>query len=97
MRAKQGLSRRLQWIVWGIAESSGPLRSKCQPSQFAFVCKRSWSMKVTASNESGRNMEIEMERNSDRFQFLKWAQQSFQNFNLVSHGMQVLTFNGSVE
>ncbi|CAE7208086.1 acn, partial [Symbiodinium microadriaticum] len=34
-------------------------------------------------------MEIEMERNSDRFQFLKWAQQSFQNFNLVSHGMQV--------
>lgn len=37
-----------------------------------------------------RNMEIEMERNSDRFQFLKWAQQSFQNFNLVPPGSGIV-------
>eukprot|EP00927_Polykrikos_kofoidii_P061895 TRINITY_DN56719_c0_g1_i1.p1 TRINITY_DN56719_c0_g1~~TRINITY_DN56719_c0_g1_i1.p1 ORF type:complete len:891 (+),score=148.91 TRINITY_DN56719_c0_g1_i1:53-2725(+) len=33
-----------------------------------------------------RNMEIEMERNRERFEFLKWAQQSFDNFNLIPPG-----------
>jgi len=36
------------------------------------------------------NMEIEFDRNQERFQFLKWAQGSFQNFNLVPPGSGIV-------
>lgn len=36
-----------------------------------------------------RNMEIEYERNRERYQFLKWAQQSFDNFSVVPPGMGI--------
>ncbi|CAJ1341721.1 unnamed protein product [Effrenium voratum] len=37
-----------------------------------------------------RNMEIELQRNQQRFKFLKWAQQSFENFNLVPPGLGIV-------
>jgi aconitate hydratase len=32
------------------------------------------------------NVEIEMERNNERYQFLRWGQKAFQNFNVVPPG-----------
>lgn len=37
-----------------------------------------------------RNMEIEFERNRERFQFLKWAQKSFRNFSVVPPGSGIV-------
>jgi len=37
-----------------------------------------------------RNMEIEFERNRERFQFLKWAQMSFRNFSVVPPGSGIV-------
>ena len=37
----------------------------------------------------GRNMDEEFERNIERYQFLKWAQQSFDNFRVVPPGMGI--------
>lgn len=36
-----------------------------------------------------RNMEEEYKRNIERYQFLKWAQQSFDNFSVVPPGMGI--------
>jgi len=36
-----------------------------------------------------RNMEEEYKRNKERYQFLKWAQQSFSNFSVVPPGMGI--------
>lgn len=36
-----------------------------------------------------RNMEEEYKRNLERYQFLKWAQQSFDNFSVVPPGMGI--------
>ncbi|MEO8933564.1 MAG: aconitate hydratase AcnA [Xanthomarina sp.] len=36
-----------------------------------------------------RNMEEEYKRNIERYQFLKWAQQSFNNFSVVPPGMGI--------
>ena len=36
-----------------------------------------------------RNMDEEFERNIERYQFLKWAQQSFDNFRVVPPGMGI--------
>lgn len=36
-----------------------------------------------------RNMEIEYERNKERYTFLKWAQNSFDNFSVVPPGMGI--------
>jgi len=36
-----------------------------------------------------RNMEEEYKRNSERYEFLKWAQHSFTNFNVVPPGMGI--------
>lgn len=36
-----------------------------------------------------RNMEKEYERNKERYQFLKWAQKSFNNFSVVPPGMGI--------
>ena len=36
-----------------------------------------------------RNMEEEYKRNKERYQFLKWAQKSFMNFNVVPPGMGI--------
>ena len=36
-----------------------------------------------------RNMEEEYKRNSERYEFLKWAQQSFSNFSVVPPGMGI--------
>ncbi|KVV15113.1 aconitate hydratase [Flavobacterium sp. TAB 87] len=37
----------------------------------------------------GRNMDEEFKRNVERYQFLKWAQQSFDNFRVVPPGMGI--------
>ncbi|MCE3254976.1 MAG: acnA [Rickettsiaceae bacterium] len=34
----------------------------------------------------GKNVALEMERNNERYQFLKWGQQSFNNFRVVPPG-----------
>lgn len=36
-----------------------------------------------------RNVDLEYERNKERYQLLKWAQQSFQNFTVVPPGMGI--------
>lgn len=36
-----------------------------------------------------RNVEVEYERNAERYQFLKWAQKSFDNFSVVPPGMGI--------
>ena len=36
-----------------------------------------------------KNMDVEYERNRERYQFLKWAQQSFDNFSVVPPGMGI--------
>lgn len=36
-----------------------------------------------------RNMDEEYKRNDERYEFLKWAQQSFTNFNVVPPGMGI--------
>src|SRR5690606_35048362 len=37
----------------------------------------------------GRNMDKEYQRNKERYQFLKWAQNSFDNFTVVPPGMGI--------
>jgi len=36
-----------------------------------------------------KNVEVEYERNGERYQFLKWAQKSFNNFSVVPPGMGI--------
>lgn len=36
-----------------------------------------------------KNVDMEYERNSERYQFLKWAQKSFNNFSVVPPGMGI--------
>lgn len=36
-----------------------------------------------------RNVEVEYERNGERYQFLKWAQKAFDNFSVVPPGMGI--------
>ena len=36
-----------------------------------------------------KNVEVEFERNGERYQFLKWAQKSFDNFSVVPPGMGI--------
>ncbi|RPA66903.1 aconitate hydratase AcnA [Cyclobacteriaceae bacterium YHN15] len=36
-----------------------------------------------------RNVEVEYERNGERYQFLKWAQNAFDNFSVVPPGMGI--------
>ncbi|NTV45880.1 MAG: aconitate hydratase, partial [Chlorobiales bacterium] len=36
-----------------------------------------------------RNVEVEYERNRERYQFLKWAQKAFRNFSVVPPGMGI--------
>jgi aconitate hydratase len=36
-----------------------------------------------------RNVEVEYERNAERYQFLKWAQNAFDNFSVVPPGMGI--------
>lgn len=43
-----------------------------------------------ASNYAyNRNMEVEYERNNERYTFLKWAQNAFDNFSVVPPGMGI--------
>jgi aconitate hydratase len=42
------------------------------------------------SNSLQINEEIEMERNRERFEFLKWGQQAFQNFKIVPPGSGIV-------
>src|SRR5262245_19113956 len=37
-----------------------------------------------------RNMEIEFERNRERYQFLKWWTQAFRSFNVVPPGLGIV-------
>jgi len=41
------------------------------------------------SDSLEKNVEVEYERNSERYQFLKWAQRSFDNFSVVPPGMGI--------
>ena len=43
-----------------------------------------------SSDALRRNLEIEFERNQERYEFLKWGQQSFQNFRVVPPGMGIV-------
>lgn len=36
-----------------------------------------------------KNMELEYQRNGERYRFLKWAQRAFKNFNVVPPGMGI--------
>ena len=38
----------------------------------------------------GRNVELEYQRNAERYQLLRWAQQSFQNFRVVPPGTGIV-------
>ncbi len=42
-----------------------------------------------AKNAFLKNVEIEYERNIERYQFLKWAQKAFDNFSVVPPGMGI--------
>ena len=47
------------------------------------------SIQVDTSRDGNsllQNEEIEFKRNYDRFQFLKWGQNAFQNFRIVPPG-----------
>jgi len=37
----------------------------------------------------GKNVDLEYERNKERYQFLKWAQKAFKNFGVVPPGMGI--------
>lgn len=42
-----------------------------------------------SSDSLSKNMELEYERNKERYQFLKWAQKAFNNFSVVPPGMGI--------
>ncbi|HPI12202.1 MAG TPA: aconitate hydratase AcnA [Catalimonadaceae bacterium] len=42
-----------------------------------------------AADSLEKNVEVEYERNGERYQFLKWAQKSFNNFSVVPPGMGI--------
>jgi aconitate hydratase len=42
------------------------------------------------SDSLSRNMQIEFERNKERYEFLKWGQSAFQNFGVVPPGMGIV-------
>jgi len=42
-----------------------------------------------AADSLEKNVDIEYERNGERYQFLKWAQKSFDNFSVVPPGMGI--------
>src|SRR5438309_11584124 len=51
------------------------------------------SVQVDFSGEADamqRNMEIEFERNRERYQFLKWGTQAFRSFNVVPPGIGIV-------
>jgi aconitate hydratase len=41
------------------------------------------------SDSLSKNVDIDYQRNSERYQFLKWAQKSFNNFSVVPPGMGI--------
>ena len=41
------------------------------------------------SDAVDRNMEIEFARNSERYEFIKWGQQAFENFRVIPPGMGI--------
>lgn len=43
-----------------------------------------------ASNALQKNMEMEFERNGERYEFLKWGQGAFQNFGIVPPGIGIV-------
>lgn len=42
-----------------------------------------------AADSLQKNVDVEYERNGERYQFLKWAQRSFNNFSVVPPGMGI--------
>ena len=38
----------------------------------------------------GKNMEIEFRRNCERYEFLKWGTQAFNNFNVYPPGVGIV-------
>jgi aconitate hydratase len=42
-----------------------------------------------AADSLQKNVDVEYERNGERYQFLKWAQKSFNNFSVVPPGMGI--------
>jgi len=42
-----------------------------------------------AADSLDKNVDVEYERNGERYQFLKWAQKSFDNFSVVPPGMGI--------
>lgn len=45
--------------------------------------------KFGSANSHKENVEIEMERNKERYQFLKWGQKAFDNFRVVPPGIGI--------
>ena len=43
-----------------------------------------------SSNALERNMQLEFERNRERYQFLKWGSQSFDNFTVIPPGVGII-------
>ncbi|MDH5656106.1 MAG: aconitate hydratase AcnA [Spirochaetia bacterium] len=51
------------------------------------------SIQVDFAGESGvleKNMEMEFERNQERYEFLKWGQKSFQNLGIIPPGSGII-------
>ncbi len=54
------------------------------------VIDHSIQVDVFGNSEASRlNMEMEFQRNRPRYQFLKWGQQAFQNFNVIPPGIGI--------
>ena len=47
---------------------------------------RSLSTSFGTPTAFARNVELEYKRNGERYRFLKWGQQAFQNFRVVPPG-----------
>lgn len=42
--------------------------------------------KFGSTDSYAQNIELEMQRNNERYQFLKWGQESFENFRVIPPG-----------
>ena len=55
------------------------------------IIDHSVQVDVSASPDAvQKNMEIEFERNRERYQFLKWGQQSFEQFRVFPPGVGIV-------
>ncbi len=56
-------------------------------SQVDLVIDHSVQIDVAGTKQSfDKNVEIEFQRNGERYSFLKWGQQAFNNFRIVPPG-----------